>query len=907
MVAIAVAVAGSIVTISPAIATEATKEAVATTQMGILAVDGTLTSGGSIDYRFYFNTTATGPLAVTGLIASAVKNEKWSVKIPAYSNTLTAGTTRVTGPSITVPTNFTGAAVLTVTVKFKGRAVGTRSINFTISAPVTPVVAGSVSTNLYDAGFENSVTLNGGIVSTVGLGSTPTFKWMQTSGKTVVLSSTTNATTSFKTDALTNFVDMATGLYVNDPDDAGYTNAIYVAPENRFGSIGGIPLDNESAAAATYNFRLLVSNGSITRTGLFTVACSIQTPAQPNVAVGVTAYFKSATNSANWSLLQWPTGSAATLQHTNGLIAALRPDLEGIYIIKDNVSGATLTNTAASYTGVEFCGICHGQNNNVGQTDLVTPWSQTRHASMAQRGIDGILSSHYSESCFVCHTLGYNKATTAAINGNFYAVEQQLGWKFPSVLTNGNYAAMPSQLQNLANIQCESCHGPGSRHPGSPSVSLNVKVCASCHQDGTNHVHPQQWAISPHAGAYENLSSHGTSASCARCHAPAGFISATASNSIAAYGAITGITNPQGSNSVVLGTGPATCQVCHDPHDAFLSPVDPTTGLTVRHQLRVYDTVMLGNPLKATSLTISNGLGGSLTTANMQLTNSTVTVTNAGLSAACMVCHNAREWPTQVQVSGSNSNKMYYMTTAPSMSTAGDIFAGGGGYDYGQTMGNSFHTSLASCQTCHMYVLRAPSNGVAQDSIAIDGVVTPVTATVYAQFKNLLGDHTFEMSFTYLDTNGVQHVAENIAACNQCHGSFAPVSTFDFKAGNAQDYSGNGVIAGIQTETQGVLNNLGNLLKATGVTITTNVVGGVTNVISVSSSAGYSTNAVIAAAQHKATWNWNLEYYEGSHGVHNTQYTIRLLQTSYTDLSTNFYGNSATNTYQGKFPNAFLR
>ena len=44
-------------------------------------------------------------------------------------------------------------------------------------------------------------------------------------------------------------------------------------------------------------------------------------------------------------------------------------------------------------------------------------------------------------------------------------------------------------------VECESCHGPGSRHPGSPSVSLDVKVCASCHQDGTHHVLDQVRAV----------------------------------------------------------------------------------------------------------------------------------------------------------------------------------------------------------------------------------------------------------------------------------------------------------------------------------------------------------------------------------------------------------------------------
>ena len=61
--------------------------------------------------------------------------------------------------------------------------------------------------------------------------------------------------------------------------------------------------------------------------------------------------------------------------------------------------------------------------------------------------------------------------------------------------------------------------------------------------------------------------------------------------------------------------------------------------------------------------------------------------------------------------------------------------------------------------------------------------------------------------------------------------------------------------------------------------------------------------AVVRAVQRNAAWNEWLIARELSHGVHNTAFTVRLLQWSYTVLSTNTGGNA----YAVDFPNADLR
>ena len=899
MVAVAVAMAGALAVTGPATATNSTKEAVVTTQLGIVTVQGTLITGGSVDYQFAINTATNGPLRVTGLVASAVKGKKWSAKLPVFTSTLPAGTTSITGPFVAVPTNFAGNAVLTVAVSFKGRPVATRSVLFTINA--APPVAGSVATNLFGVGFENAVVLNGALVPTTGMGASLTYAWTQLTGPAGskapgVLSATNALAPTLTTASVTNFVLLGTTINVDDPDDSGYNGLPYVTPEHRFGRAHALSLDAQQVSESTYVYQVLVSGSSITRTGTFTVTCAVQTPAHPNIPLGAVTSFLGNTNSTSWSLLA-PLGSTATLLHTNSLTPQLVPDVEGVYIIKDNVTGAISTNTVATWTGYQFCAICHGHNNNVGQVDLITPWSKTAHASMFKNGINGLNGAFYSEACIQCHTVGYDKTPTA-VNGGFDDIQALTGWKFPATLNSNNWNSVPAQLQAVANIQCENCHGPGSQHPGAPSVTLDARVCEHCHQDGHFHTRPQQWEVSPHAGAYESISaSEGPNNQCSRCHSPIGFLGAAKGTNL--VGQVVNIAN---TNTIPTGMGPLTCQTCHDPHDTHGDNPD-------RFQLRVFDQFLMGNPYFRSN-NVYVALGASLTTADLRLTNSNVIVTNAGASAACLTCHNGRQLPTQIQLIGATAGQSFLNTTSsrggPHDSTVAEAFTGIGAYDYGQPTGNSFHTYLADCQACHMYQLRAPAGTNILDQILVNGVVTDVDAATYAQYKDLLGNHTFQMRYITV-ANGVTNEVDNIAACNQCHvnetGFNDKVSSFDFKPVDGQDYDGDGVAAGIQTETHGLLNNLGFLLRKTGIAITTNTAG---QVISVTTG-GYSANPAIQAAQRKAVWNWLVCYREGSFGVHNSQFTVRLLQTSFTDLSTNAFGNSATNTFQGKFPKAFLR
>ncbi|HXR06864.1 MAG TPA: hypothetical protein VN765_06010, partial [Candidatus Acidoferrum sp.] len=156
--------------------------------------------------------------------------------------------------------------------------------------------------------------------------------------------------------------------------------------------------------------------------------------------------------------------------------AVLRPDAttRGLpYIVTATIgtltngtTNVTLTINAGTYLGYQpACVFCHSPGG--GAPPKVPFWETTEHASMFTRGIDGVLSSHYSASCEKCHTVGYDTNAASLADNGFYSVATAEGWTFPPTLNSNNWASMVSNypdVANLANIQCENCHGPASEH-----------------------------------------------------------------------------------------------------------------------------------------------------------------------------------------------------------------------------------------------------------------------------------------------------------------------------------------------------------------------------------------------------------------------------------------------------------
>ncbi|MCL4557178.1 MAG: carboxypeptidase regulatory-like domain-containing protein, partial [Deltaproteobacteria bacterium] len=462
-----------------------------------------------------------------------------------------------------------------------------------------------------------------------------------------------------------------------------------------------------------YRLILYVTNpaGVQTSSSIMIRSASKQ-PGIQNVAVGAPVYlnFVETTPSFNFGR---PAGSSAALFTVTAAppttVVMFTPDVAGVYDVTETTSGNTFTIVAGTWEGVGHpvsggysnCFNCH----NGSLTGNFAPWSQTAHASMFTRGIDGLfgdgtigptgyepideppfdggpLDQVTNEVCLSCHTLGYDQAAPSSNNGFNNAMK---AWAFPDVLQTSNWTNMEAlypTVSALANIQCESCHGPNVSyaHGSSPQdllerVNWRAGVCYQCH-DGQG----PDWVSSPHANLQLSLSEGtiqgmGTNAAhCGRCHSAQGFGSYL--DQISAYG-FTGATNVLGFGTMstaqlaalgltVSQVQPQSCAACHDPHDA-----------TNPKQLRVYDTTM-----------VAAGF----------------TVQSAGAGAVCMQCHNTRNNLHNESVSLTAYGQPYVAPHTPSQT---DILMGQNSYFTGitgtTTIYVSKHANIAdTCVTCHM-------------------------------------------------------------------------------------------------------------------------------------------------------------------------------------------------------------
>ncbi|MDD3684667.1 cytochrome c family protein [Desulfovibrio desulfuricans] len=106
-----------------------------------------------------------------------------------------------------------------------------------------------------------------------------------------------------------------------------------------------------------------------------------------------------------------------------------------------------------TYIGSKNCAPCHEEQYN-----SFIKHSKKAHSWNSVAIMKPKLKEHELQKCYECHTTGYNK-------GGFKSIET---------------------TPELADVGCETCHGPGSEHaenqdPQSISRKPAVETCTACH------------------------------------------------------------------------------------------------------------------------------------------------------------------------------------------------------------------------------------------------------------------------------------------------------------------------------------------------------------------------------------------------------------------------------------------
>ena len=368
-----------------------------------------------------------------------------------------------------------------------------------------------------------------------------------------------------------------------------------------------------------------------------------------NVGVESKVYLKGMRNGAMlsspmWEIAESPDGSAAAISDvavvdTSTQIAIFIPDVVGTYVVtfKDGADASDLVLNAAKFTGIEDgkCANCH--------SGKAEEWAMTGHSTFLTRGVEGLNGSYYNAGCISCHTVGFDEM---AANDGF----DDFPFEFPTVKEPGawdNLVANYPDAMKRGNIQCESCHGPGSAHFGNTADAKMVSswspdACAKCHDDDHYHVYPSQWKTAAHA----NITAYpgGSRTSCRGCHNGAQF---------AQYVAGEPITEQVEHIDI-------TCAVCHDPH-------------SVKNEYQ----------LRTVQATLSNG---------------EMAPSEAGNGALCMNCHQSRREANSYTNQASGHFGPHY---APQS----DMLIGTNAITFGKKLPTSPHLSALdnACVDCHMH------------------------------------------------------------------------------------------------------------------------------------------------------------------------------------------------------------
>jgi hypothetical protein len=406
--------------------------------------------------------------------------------------------------------------------------------------------------------------------------------------------------------------------------------------QDRFQVVGVDPFALEEAGLVALKLTVTTDSGSYSDE----VEIHTALPWKPatgieNVPVGIPVLLHGKGQAAyDWDLTP-PGASSTTLDDGTIQNPSFTPDVAGTYrlTVTDEATASTVAIdvvAASRWTGVitgqdgngrPLAANCTGCHDGVTALDTFTPWANTGHAEIFTDSLN--TNTHYGENCFPCHTVGFDLDVD---NGGMDDASDYAPFLAAGLINNPGdnwttvLADFPDTAQ-LANIQCENCHGPQSgAHAdeditdGDARVSIASNVCAVCHGEPLRHARYQQWQLSRHSN-FELAIDEGDSASCARCHTGQGFLTWLPQLEGGDPGDIVDPDPGTPENDALYWTAdtvqPQTCVTCHDPHD-----IGTTTDTTTDATVRIFgDTPVLPAGFAATG--VGNG-------------------------AICITCHNSR-------------------------------------------------------------------------------------------------------------------------------------------------------------------------------------------------------------------------------------------------------------------------
>ena len=302
-----------------------------------------------------------------------------------------------------------------------------------------------------------------------------------------------------------------------------------------------VPLSADRAGRVVLEVEARSPTTSLTR--VVEVTAAYPAAAWPRAAAGVDVYL----SGRGWSR---ETGHVELADGPPGLTRARWPatGATGEWNRLRHPGGVTLELRGGRWLGSQDCGRfdCHPREQR--------GWLSTAHASVFDRGVDGRLSGPadprgpYRRWCAACHTLGDQPG---AKNDGFD--DRAADWRL-SRARPGTSARLPASLAERANVQCESCHGPGWFYTG-----YGVDICAQCHDHPPRYLVVAQLGRNRMSEAQRDLPQGGpTDRVCDQCHEARAFL-----RSLRGHDS----TSKPGDELDTRRHG-VTCAACHDPHGA---------------------------------------------------------------------------------------------------------------------------------------------------------------------------------------------------------------------------------------------------------------------------------------------------------------------------------------------------